>query len=453
MAKFDKNKDYYQILGVSRDATADQILRNYNAIIASLKQQLDSGYISKDNYDEYYEMVTEAADVLVDPITRDEYDRARVTFSTTDNSRKKVTSVSDGTSQAKKGRNYFAGISITAAVLALLITLGFFSSFLYSKFAKNNKDIDLSNPDGYEQALDDFNDSTDVSDKETVKNFGSAISEKDIKNAVNSVSVQLDELGVVNPQTGIAYTDEELTSIIQYINGAYLPEKESEAYTMTDNYLNLVAGIISSQKTLNMIQYQANSDVVTKDIVKKDLSVHPFDFSSLLMGDSYCYDVIEHFNDSYAKLLSTTDRDEFISIHNSLYQDLAELMYGDGLVVNGKKYTIKDFEGLQNLNDAAIFNFTILNIMPFHVEGIKTEFQVFNSQAGNVIVPIAKIDEQFNALCDKSDYKIDENGNVFVDNQSNFATITQIQMINSSLQNYNLGNTDSYNDGYGFTKN
>ena len=64
---------------------------------------------------------------------------------------------------------------------------------------------------------------------------------------------------------------------------------------------------------------------------------------------------------------------------------------------------------------------------------------------------IKEIDEQFNALCSASDYKIGEDGLVYISGESNFATITQTQMINSALQNYQLGNTDAYANGYQYT--
>ena len=186
----------------------------------------------------------------------------------------------------------------------------------------------------------------------SIKNFGDPRDEQQVAERVEAIQAQLQDLGVVNPQTGVAYTDEELKAIIQFVNGAYLPEKEADAYTMVDETLNFYTGIISAPKTLNMVQYQANSDVVTEDIVRKDIQeCAPFDYSLLLMGDSYCYEVIEYFNGMYAKLLSTTDRAEFQNIHNALYKSLADFMYGDGLVLGDRTYRLKDLEGLQNQND------------------------------------------------------------------------------------------------------
>ena len=54
---------------------------------------------------------------------------------------------------------------------------------------------------------------------------------------------------------------------------------------------------------------------------------------------------------------------------------------------------------------------------------------------------------------DGSEYlKIDDNGLVVYKDASNFATITQINAINAALENYQLGNTDAYANGYQYKK-
>ena len=111
-----------------------------------------------------------------------------------------------------------------------------------------------------------------------------------------------------------------------------------------------------------------------------------------------------------------------------------------------------DFEGLGNQNDAVVFGAIMYNVMPFHVQGIDEQFNVYYSQAGNVVVPIDKIDEQFNVLCSAEDFKYDDKGQVIVEGSPNFATNTQVIAINAALQNYTLDNTDAYANGYQYTK-
>ena len=170
------------------------------------------------------------------------------------------------------------------------------------------------------------------------------------------------------------------------------------------------------------------------------------------MGDSYCYPVVEHFQKYLDALLSTTDRDEYKRIHNQAYQDLADFMFGDGLVIGETRYNIKQLEGLQNQNDAAVFWMQIMKLEIFSVEGIEEEFTVSYSQAGDVIVPIEKIKEQFNVLCMVDEFQITDEGYVGIPVESNFATNIEVLMINSALGNGYLNNTDMHDNNYQYTK-
>ena len=450
--KYDVNKNYYQILGISDNATTAEVMKAFSDKVDALRKQLSENKITQQAYDYSYSALTEAAEVLSDASTRKAYDKARAK----NNTRTKVVETEEGTKQAKKGRSILAGIGVSLLALWLLTTAVLSGHLIYDAIKRAQLEDDDKRP-GYEFIIGDEDEDKDKEeDKVTdpkVKNFGDPTKEADINAVVDKVDAQLKDLGIVNLQTGNPYSKEEIKAIVQFVNGAYKPSKEADAYTIVDDYLNFMANIISSPKTLNMIQYQANSDVVTESIVRNDInSAEPFDFNNLLMGDSYCHEVITYFNDLYGKLLSTTDREEYKAIHNEAYVALANLMYGDGLVVNGKTYTMRELEGLGNLNDGLVFNSIMYNVMPFHVEGIDKEFTVHSSQAGDVVVPIGAMDEQFNALCDVNDLKIDDNGLVVYKDASNFATITQINAINAALENYQLGNTDAYANGYQYKK-
>ena len=455
-ASYDKNKDYYQILGISNTATTGDVLRAFNTKIEQLNADLKKKKITDEEYQAKKALLSEAADILSNTEVRAKYDRDRraIVPHTGDNQRTRVVDEEEAEETAKKGRKFLIPLGLVALV-TLVMAGTMLGNWLSNELGFGNNKFE--NPDS-KPAIETKVEGEEVEEVEeekkdpSIKNFGDPRNEQQVAERVETIQTQLQNLGVVNPQTGVAYTDEELKAIIQFVNGAYLPEKEADAYTMVDETLNFYAGIISAPKTLNMVQYQANSDVVTEDIVRKDIQeCAPFDYSLLLMGDSYCYEVIEYFNGMYAKLLSTTDRTEFQNIHNALYKSLADFMYGDGLVLGNRTYRLKDLEGLQNQNDAAVLNALMYNIPVFHVEGVQQSFTTYYSQAGNIVVPMNEIDEQYNALCSTSDYKIGEDGLVYITGESNFATITQIQMINSALQNYQLGNTDAYANGYQYT--
>mgnify|MGYP003292125859 CR=1 FL=1 len=189
---------------------------------------------------------------------------------------------------AKKGRGCL--IPLACAALVLLVMAGtMLGNWLSNGLGFGN---DRSgNPDpkpGIETTVED--ETKDPS----IKNFGDPRDEKQVAERVDAIQTQLTDLGVVNPQTGVPYTDEELTAIIQYVNGAYLPGKEADAYTMVDETLNFYAGIISAPMV------PGNHDLCLPENarVRKDIQeCAPFDYSLLLMGDSYCYEVIEYFNE------------------------------------------------------------------------------------------------------------------------------------------------------------
>ena len=49
-----------------------------------------------------------------------------------------------------------------------------------------------------------------------------------------------------------------------------------------------------------MVQYQANSDVITKDMIESDIKKYdPFDFRLFLMGNTYCGPALEYFQNAY----------------------------------------------------------------------------------------------------------------------------------------------------------
>lgn len=446
--RYDVNKDYYEILGISEDASIGDVLAAYNEAIKELQSDKT---ISREDYEEDYELLTEAADILSNSTERAAYDRDRKALVVSDNnSRVKVENIEDDEEVAEKGRSKVAtaalAILCAAAILAAGIGIG-------KNVGKNNTKDNSKTDTVTEQSIDEDTNEETKEEKTNVKNFGDPTKKEDVQKRVSEVKAQLNDLGVINFQTGLPYSEEELTAIIQYVNGAFKPEKEADAYTMVDEYLNFVCGIISAPKTLNMVQYQANSDVITESMVQNDIdSTKPFDFTSLLMGDSYCYESIEHFNDCYAKLLSTTDRDEFKRVHDETYLALAELTFGDGHSVNGRKYKIQNYSGLGNQNDAVVLWSLVMSIEPFSVQGIQEEFTINYSQAGETIIPIKEIKEQFNVLCAPEELTVDNTGSVALSEPSNFATNTEVLMINSALQNAYLNNTDAYQNGYQYTK-
>ena len=249
--KYDVNKNYYQILGISDTATTAEVLKAFSDKVDALRKQLNEKKINQQAFDYSYAALTEAADVLSDASTRKAYDKAREK----NNQRVKVENVEEGTKEAKKGRSLLAGVGI--ALLALwILTTSVISGHLIYDAIKNARVEDDDKRPGYEYVIDEYEDDKD-NDKGSnkVNNFGDPTKDADINAVVDAVDAQLKDLNIVNLQTGKPYSKEEIKAIVQFVNGAYVPSKEADAYTMVDEYLNFMANIISSNKVLNMIQY------------------------------------------------------------------------------------------------------------------------------------------------------------------------------------------------------
>ena len=299
--------------------------------------------------------------------------------------------------------------------------------------------------------------------KVEIKNFGDATDDAVVTEKATKVADYYNQVGILNLRTGNAYTVEEIKDIILFMNAAYMPEDEADAFTIVDRFLDFVCGPLSSTQTLDMINYMANSDVVTKEMVEEDLSTMPdFDWvDSLLMGDSYCYPYLQWFGDNYNKVMRTTDREEFIKIYNSLTQSLADIMYGDGYTIDEVTYNINNFSGLGDINDGSLLHMFGLMYQVGRVDGVQEDYTVQNRQAGEAIVNIEDILRLLNVECAD---EIAQKAEYDTEGKLTFPTINgpeqysetldnpfmrwETDAIAASLQNLELGNLKAYEDNY-----
>lgn len=445
---FDVNKDYYSILGVSKSVTIQE-LRN-------LMDTSGSSFTDEQN---------EAYSVLTNSRLRKDYDKARDGRSNSNNGRQRVVRSQNGVQQAKNGRGILKGVALTvliAGILASTIT-GFIHADKYNLFTggKGGKGDNGIFEDPYiSQEYEESTDKETSGDKVEVevaygevKNYGDATNENQVAKRVEEIQEQLIDLGIININTGAPYTDAEITKLLKYINGAYIPANEAEAYTLVNMVLDFTCAVISNETSLNMIQYQANSDVITKDIVAKDIKDHdPFDFRLFLMGNTYCGPALDYFQNTYHGLMSTTDRAEFKGLYDGGMQTLANMTFGNGQVINGVNYTIESFEGSQQQPASVILWMYGMTLQTYDVEGSKQTYYVDYDQAGeDIAVDAIHVKEQFNVLCDPEELAIEDNGLVSLPNETNFAQNRQIQLINAGLENLYHGNTDAYQNNYQYT--
>lgn len=234
-----------------------------------------------------------------------------------------------------------------------------------------------------------------------VKNYGDPTDDNQVAEKAQKVVDYFEETGVINSYTYQPYTVEEVSDIIKYMNGAYVPENEEDAFYMVDKFLEFTCGPLSSIPTIDIVNYMANTGAVTKEMVEQDFECYTqIDWTdALLMGDSHCYPYLEWFSKKYNEMMTTTDRELFISIYNELTQSIADICYGDGFIIDGATYDIDELHGLNRLNDASVFHFFGLLYQVGYVEGVKTEYEVSSREAGEAIVYIDDILRLLNVEC------------------------------------------------------
>lgn len=442
---YDVNKDYYSILGVTNSVT-----------IQELRELMDTNGVN------FTDEQNEAYIVLTNSRTRKDYDKARSGRSTGTTRGTRVVKTQNGVQEANKGNGILAkvGVAVLATAIIASAVVGAIHSDKYNLFTGGNGK-DGKNPFEDQYISQEYEETIDGEKQEDaelaygeVKNYGDATDPKQVKERVNIIQEQLTKLGIININTGAPYTDEEITKLLQYINGAYLPVNEAEAYSLVNMVLDFTCAVISNDCSLNMIQYQANSDVISKEMVESDIKNHdPFDYRLLLMGDTWVKPALDYFQNAYNGLMSTTDRTEFKNIYDNTMQTYANFIFGDGQNIDGVNYTIESFEGSQQQAASVILWMYGMTIPTYDVEGSKQEYLVDYSQAGEDIpVKAILVKEQFNVLCDAEELTINDEGLVALPSETNFAQNRQVQLINAGLENLYHGNTDAYQNNYQYTK-
>lgn len=468
--EFDVNTDYYTALAVSTDATKDEILEAYNKQCERINQS------SKTDDEKASELaaLNIAFNVLHDGKSRKEYDKARAAKAKAEAkaSRKKVKNVDDG-EEAKKASKKGKGIIIalaTAAVVAICLQVGWC-------IGSKNKDTDKSNTNnpGYEQMVggteDNTPDADDNSQTETpedeveakVNYYGDATNDTLVTERATLLTEQFNNNGIININTGAPYTVEEIKQVVLYMNGAYVPETEAEAYAMVDNYLNFVIALGNSKHVIYQVNYLGGEDSFLPELEEMNANFKPLCLvDNVLFGDCTSYPYLKWFEENYNTMICTTDRAECNRIFEMLTQSIVELTYGEGYELNGVVYTMNDFTGLDKVNSGSLFQLFVSNYQVFATYMAKDTYTFNNTLLGldsetNVgSYGRHETMEFYNALCDfeslKDGITVDDNGLIVLvdpDNESaTFSRVFQINLINNALSNHYAQDQTYYSEVY-----
>ena len=276
-------------------------------------------------------------------------------------------------------------------------------------------------------------------------NYGDITDEELLNERVNSLLEELNAAGLYNMYTNAPYTFDELKDLILFMNGAYVPNDELDAYTMVDRFLELVLAPTNSEPLLYAVNYQGGEDSF-KDIVSTNANgMTRVNFvDNILFGNSTAKPYLKWLEDSYYQMLCTTDRETCKAIFESVIQSLADMLYGNGFTLDGYTYTKNDFLGLERINGGNLLQLLVYMIEPFRTQYTKDDYYVTNNlisanpDENQVEVPFLSITEHFNPLCaeDMTDEEIADTGLIYDGQEGkNFAEINQINTINAALQN------------------
>lgn len=354
---------------------------------------------------------------------------------------------------ARKGRGVIGAIALTTAIALIIGTLGYWLGRAKNNnptkgngFVPSTSTSDSSTP-GTSSSTTSSTSEPEVVDP--VVNYGDATNSKVVNAKVDELSELINKLDIVNPQTKMPYDKEDLKNIVLFMNGAFIPEKDEQAYALVDQQLDLICEILSTPRVIHFVNHMAGSTAITEDMIKEDIK-NGTDLKlvdTMLLGDSYGYEYLHYLENTYNDLLNTTDKDKFVKEYTEVVTSLAKLVYGEPLIMENKKYTISDFCGLGNINDGNILNMYANMLSVLNVDGVNQTVTVKGRDGSNVTVTLEELFSNFDLVCVTDNLDIDDNGKV-VGITENFHQRVQVDTINAAIENKYHGNLNAYDYNY-----
>lgn len=368
-----------------------------------------------------------------------------------------VTGVDDSDKAKKtagKGKKVLKGVAIgviIAAIIAGAVGVGYLLGAKKDKKDDKDEDIHVITPTSVSETITTA-ETTQVAEPEVaspIVNFGDATDPEVVNKKVDELSDLLNQVGIVDPQTRVPYDKEDLKNIILFMNAAFIPETDEQAYAMVNQQLDLTCQVLSTPRVINFINHTAGISTFTEEMVKDDIK-NGTDLclvDSMLLGDSYGYEYLQYLEDSYNELLKTTNKDEFVRKYTKVVNSLAQVVYGEPFVLNDREYTINDFCGLNNINDGNLLTMYANMLSVLNVDGVNQFVTVKDVDGSDITVSLEELFSNFDLICVSDKLDIDDNGKI-VGNVDNFHQRVQVDTINAAIENRYHGNLNAYDYNY-----
>lgn len=406
------------------------------------------------------------------------------------NNAQRVVAQENGQQQAKKGNKVVKGIGITALILLLLLAAGAVGHRLATRNIQNNNNTNRTNieqpvnqepvnqgdpiglldvvgtptatPAPTEEPFFGLigDNSTVVTPEPTavvqgemsqVRSFGNALDDAQVTERAQRLLAYADSIGAYNINTGLKFTLEDMKNMVLYLNGAYVPTSDANAFRMEDDFLAFACIPLNDPRIVRGVSFANNCPTDGSYIAD------PVNFTDMiLMGDSYCYPYLLWLQNEW-NIITTSDSVEVRRTETSkVMQSYADIMFGTGFncpTQDGKTILIthQDLASRQRINDGNIFRLYGLIIPIFSSDVTQQEF-VVNGIDGPATVGVSELLEQLNVRCAEDiakDVQYDNSGRVILpvnEGLDNLYDRIQTNSVSAATDNLYFGNTSAYEE-------
>lgn len=386
--------NYYDILNIQTDATSDEIkvaLENYEN---QLYEDRINDKISAQEFNDLIDEFEEIKKVLLNDDLRQEYDKKFA-------KRKKQNT---GKGKKKTGAVVAGAVAASLIVAALIGTNADKISTLFRSTGGDvtvSQDVNQENND-YTSGNTSTGETAEAEDnievlEETPEpiNYGDINDDALVTERATTLVNQLNDMGIVNPSTGTAYTVEEIKTLILYINGVYTPATLEEIDVLHLNLLNLLISPLNTDPYLYHVVYASGNDDF-KDMVNPE-AIKPIDFGSALAeyGTNGVYPLTEWIQQKREDIFKATDRETINSIYVEVGQVMADIMKGNGctIKVDDVEYTYTSEQILANHASAMLLtteaqlifanHYEVRDINDNVIDSVQTTWEVYNKFNGD----------------------------------------------------------------------
>lgn len=386
--------NYYDILNIQTDATSDEIkvaLENYEN---QLYEDRINDKISAQEFNDLIDEFEEIKKVLLNDDLRQEYDKKFA-------KRKRQNA---GKGKKKTGAVVAGAVAASLIVAALIGTNADKISTLFRSTGGDvtvSQDVNQENND-YTSGNTSTGETAEAEDnievlEETPEpiNYGDINDDALVTERATTLVNQLNDMGIVNPSTGTAYTVEEIKTLILYINGVYTPTTLEEIDVLHLNLLNLLISPLNVDPYLYHVVYASGNDDF-KDMVNPE-AIKPIDFGSALAeyGTNGVYPLTEWIQQKREDIFKATDRETINSIYVEVGQVMADIMKGNGctIKVDDVEYTYTSEQILANHASAMLLtteaqlifanHYEVRDINDNVIDSVQTTWEVYNKFNGD----------------------------------------------------------------------